>query len=194
MPDVDDSANEASKFFKDMVLQHRKANLPSTSQKQKHWTSILKPNGRRKTTELLKNDESLRLRDIVIYLPPQNTDYAHAVDRAFRKTGLAYNLEQTTDLSALPLPQLLFALFEPKERRYEVSNISRMLKTKLVLPDSSTNDNRSINGVLPKIEEFLNKAGIKTEAQWKATWECPLYDTKDLQSKIRTSFQILKRQ
>lgn len=184
LPDVDDSANEASKFFKDMVLQHRKGKFAVDLTKaealdidlEAKWTAG-------KTTELLKNDESLRLRDIVIYLPPQNTDYAHAVDRAFRKTGLAYNLEQTTDLSALPLPQLLFALFEPKERRYEVSNISRMLKTKLILPDSSTNDNRSINGVLPKIEEFLNKAGIKTEAQWKATWECPLYDTKDLQSK-----------
>lgn len=69
-----------------------------------------------------------------------------------------------------------------------------MLKTKLILPDSSTNDNRSINGVLPKIEEFLNKAGIKTEAQWKATWECPLYDTKDLQSKNQDELSDFEKQ
>lgn len=133
---------------------------------------------------LLDEDDSLHMRDIVVYLPPKNRDYSQAVSRAFRKAGLAFNLTQESSLSSLPLPQLLRSLFEDPARRYEVSNIARLLQTRLILPDSSGDGSiedslRELNSLLPKIDNFLRKAGIKTETQWKNEWHDALYSTKD---------------
>lgn len=137
-----------------------------------------------KTAGLLEEDDSLHARDIVVYLPPKNRDYIQATDRAFRKAGLAFNLTQESSLSSLPLPQLLRSLFEDPARRYEVSNITRMLRTGLVLPDSSGDEGidervRELNSLLPRIDNFLRKTGTRTEDQWMTEWHDALYSTED---------------
>lgn len=137
-----------------------------------------------KIAGLLEEDDSLHARDIVVYLPPKNRDYIQATDRAFRKAGLAFNLTQESSLSSLPLPQLLRSLFEDSARRYEVSNITRMLRTGLVLPDSSGDEGidervRELNSLLPRIDNFLRKTGTRTEDQWMTEWHEALYSTED---------------
>ena len=137
-----------------------------------------------KIAGLLEEDDSLHARDIVVYLPPKNRDYIQATDRAFRKAGLAFNLTQESSLSSLPLPQLLRSLFEKPARRYEVSNITRLLRTGLVLPDSNEDEGidervRELNSLLPKIDNFLRKTGTRTEEQWKTEWHDALYSTED---------------
>lgn len=137
-----------------------------------------------KIAGLLEEDDSLHARDIVVYLPPKNRDYIQATDRAFRKAGLAFNLTQESSLSSLPLPQLLRSLFEDPARRYEVSNITRMLRTGLVLPDSSGDEGidervRELNSLLPRIDNFLRKTGTRTEDQWMTEWHDALYSTED---------------
>lgn len=137
-----------------------------------------------KIAGLLEEDDSLHARDIVVYLPPKNRDYIQATDRAFRKAGLAFNLTQESSLSSLPLPQLLRSLFEDPARRYEVSNITRLLRTGLILPDSSRDEGidervRELNSLLPRIDNFLRKTGTRTEDQWMTEWHDALYSTKD---------------
>lgn len=137
-----------------------------------------------KIAGLLEEDDSLHARDIVVYLPPKNRDYIQATDRAFRKAGLAFNLTQESSLSSLPLPQLLRSLFEDPARRYEVSNITMMLRTGLVLPDSSGDEGidervRELNSLLPRIDNFLRKTGTRTEDQWMTEWHDALYSTED---------------
>lgn len=137
-----------------------------------------------KIAGLLEEGDSLHARDIVVYLPPKNRDYIQATDRAFRKAGLAFNLTQESSLSSLPLPQLLRSLFEDPARRYEVSNITRLLRTGLVLPDSSGDEGidervRELNSLLPRIDNFLRKTGTRTEDQWMTEWHDALYSTED---------------
>lgn len=137
-----------------------------------------------KTAGLLEEDDSLHARDIVVYLPPKNRDYIQATDRAFRKAGLAFNLTHESSLSSLPLPQLLRSLFEDPARRYEVSNITRLLRTGLILPDSSRDEGidervRELNSLLPRIDNFLRKTGTRTEDQWMTEWHDALYSTED---------------
>lgn len=187
LPDMQDSRGGGMKdFFRKHVLERKPGKCSEVNVTK---AECLDPDLEAKWVAgriagLLEEDDSLHARDIVVYLPPKNGDYIQATDRAFRKAGLAFNLTQESSLSSLPLPQLLRSLFEDPARRYEVSNITRLLRTGLILPDSSGDEGidervRELNSLLPKIDNFLRKAGIKTEAQWKNEWHDALYSTKD---------------
>ncbi|WP_334117417.1 PD-(D/E)XK nuclease family protein [Ligilactobacillus sp.] len=173
------------RFFKEHVMKHQPGRYDEVNVTK---AKCLDPDLEAKWTAgkivgLLEADDSLHARDIVVYLPPKNRDYIQATDRAFRKAGLSFNLKQESSLSSLPLPQLLRSLFENPARRYEVSNIIRLLRTGLVLPDSNEDEGideklRELNSLLPKIDNFLRKTGTRTEEQWKTEWHDALYSTE----------------
>ncbi|WP_054653454.1 hypothetical protein [Limosilactobacillus equigenerosi] len=117
--------------------------------------------------------KSVRLRDIVVFLPTGDRFLSRQLSQELNKLNLDHNNYETTTLTNTPLSNVIQSILAPVELRYTIKNIERLLNSGLILANLATDTTNVKSQMIANRwvrQQFINhlkQNQIETEMDWK---------------------------